>query len=80
GVFWMLEPFRTSIEVDHWSGTMLHTTEPGRKSATMSAFAHFCYDWSRGVYVFADLQSTAVNVGGQLRDMLFDPMTHTEDG
>ncbi|OSD03276.1 kinase-like protein [Trametes coccinea BRFM310] len=89
GVIWMIEP-RRSRQVKRWSGTMSHPTHVDKMGATLDAFVHFAYEYSKCSLVFADLQSSK----GHLRPItdsayaserartskghvLFDIMTHS---
>ncbi|KIJ31980.1 hypothetical protein M422DRAFT_185152, partial [Sphaerobolus stellatus SS14] len=75
--FWLIEPCRTSV-VNHYSGTMNHPSQAhDGPSATLLAFAHFVYIWSKEQVVFADLQGVLLMFSGQDGVVLFDPMMHT---
>ena len=56
GVVWLLEPER-SVAMERWSGTMAHPSHTDKRGATLMAFVHFAYVYSRRTIVFADLQS-----------------------
>jgi hypothetical protein len=54
-VLWILEPKR-STEVQKYSGTLNHLNKQDLRTMTMNAFAHFTYLWTKGDFVFVDLQ------------------------
>ncbi|KAH9916466.1 kinase-like domain-containing protein [Fomitopsis serialis] len=79
GAYWLIEP-RRATSVHRWSGTMSHPAGAGQKAQTMSAFAHFVYRYSNSQLVAADLQSTVAAIDNAVVDVVFDMMTHTQDG
>ncbi|KAJ7938507.1 kinase-like domain-containing protein [Mycena leptocephala] len=80
GLTWLVERKRPST-VTKFSGTLVHRSH--RKdlcSATISAFAHFVFGYSKCSLVVADLQGTPCLVRNNDGLILFDLMTHTTDG
>ncbi|KAJ7432096.1 kinase-like domain-containing protein, partial [Mycena latifolia] len=85
GVTWLVERKRP-VSVIKFSGTLVHhSTGRDLRSATISAFAHFAFGYSKETLVFADLQGTPCQI--KTRDgfgkdglVLFDVMTHTNSG
>lgn len=52
---WLVEPRRTKA-VRKFSGTLVHPSRPDKLGQTLSAFAHFVYEYSGKELVFADIQ------------------------
>ncbi|KAF8582863.1 hypothetical protein K439DRAFT_1235951, partial [Ramaria rubella] len=67
--------------VNNYSYTLNHPDQKSLKGATIIAFAHFCWLYSKNTLVFADMQgSPACNLLGNSVEVLFDPMTHSLTG
>ncbi|EDR04435.1 uncharacterized protein LACBIDRAFT_330566 [Laccaria bicolor S238N-H82] len=52
---WLVEPRRTKA-VRKYSGTLVHPNRQDKLGQTLSAFAHFLYEYSRKELVLADIQ------------------------
>ncbi|KAJ7453494.1 kinase-like domain-containing protein [Mycena latifolia] len=62
GVTWLVERKRP-VSVIKFSGTLVHhSTGRDLRSATISAFAHFAFGYSKETLVFADLQGTPCQI------------------
>ncbi|KAJ7810136.1 kinase-like domain-containing protein [Mycena leptocephala] len=80
GLTWLVEHKRPTTVIK-FSGTLVHRSHRrDRRSATISAFAHFVFGYSKGTLVVADLQGTPCLVRNNDGLILFDLMTHTKDG
>ncbi|KAJ7800434.1 kinase-like domain-containing protein, partial [Mycena olivaceomarginata] len=80
GLTWMVER-KCPTAVTKFSGTLVHRSHrKDLRSATISAYAHFIFRFSKGSLVVADLQGTPCLVRYNDGLVLFDLMTHTEDG
>ncbi|KAJ7826519.1 kinase-like domain-containing protein, partial [Mycena leptocephala] len=80
GLTWLVERKRPST-VTKFSGTLVrHSHRRDLRSATISAFAHFVFGYSKRTLVVADLQGTPCLVRNNDGLILFDLMTHTVDG
>ncbi|KAJ7925694.1 kinase-like domain-containing protein, partial [Mycena leptocephala] len=77
---WFVERKRPSTVIT-FSGTLVHHSHRRElRSATISAFAHFVFGYSKRTLVVADLQGTPCLVRNKDGIVLFDLMTHTADG
>ncbi|KAK7041172.1 kinase-like domain-containing protein, partial [Favolaschia claudopus] len=77
---WLVE-HRRPITVTKYSGTLVHTSiRRDLASLTISAFAHYVFGDSGRRMLFADLQGTPTRVRGGDGVVLFDLMTHKEEG
>ncbi|KAJ7327592.1 kinase-like domain-containing protein [Mycena albidolilacea] len=80
GLTWLVERKRPSTVIK-FSGTLVHHSHRrDLRSATISAFAHFVFGYSKRTLVVADLQGTPCLVRNNDGLILFDLMTHTADG
>ncbi|KAJ7926924.1 kinase-like domain-containing protein, partial [Mycena leptocephala] len=80
GLTWLVERKRPSTVIK-FSGTLVHHSHRrDLRSATISAFAHFVFGYSKRTLVVADLQGTPCLVRNNDGLVLFDLMTHTADG
>ncbi|KAJ7708009.1 hypothetical protein B0H14DRAFT_3172661 [Mycena olivaceomarginata] len=80
GLTWLVERKHSST-VTKFSGTLVHHSHRrDLRSATISAFAHFVFGYSKRTLVVADLQGTPSLVRNNEGFILFDLMTHTVDG
>ncbi|KAJ7928313.1 kinase-like domain-containing protein [Mycena leptocephala] len=80
GLTWLVERKRPTTVIK-FSGTLVHRSHRrDLRSATISAFAHFVFGYSKGTLVVADLQGTPCLVRTNDGLILFDLMTHTKDG
>ncbi|KAJ7895786.1 kinase-like domain-containing protein [Mycena leptocephala] len=80
GLTWLVERKRPTTVIK-FSGTLVHCSHRrDLRSATISAFAHFVFGYSKGTLVVADLQGTPCLVRNNDGLILFDLMTHTKDG
>ncbi|KAJ6566837.1 kinase-like domain-containing protein [Mycena capillaripes] len=80
GLTWLVERKRPS-SVIKFSGTLVHHSHrKDLRSATISAFAHFVFGYSKRTLVVADLQGTPCLVQNNDGLILFDLMTHTAVG
>ncbi|KAF5368808.1 hypothetical protein D9757_012281 [Collybiopsis confluens] len=81
GITWLVEPKR-SPTVEKFTGTLVHGRAHfgGLTSETVHAFAHFVYSFTQQQLVVADLQGTWTSIDGKNVLILFDPMTHTQNG
>ncbi|KAJ7921281.1 kinase-like domain-containing protein [Mycena leptocephala] len=80
GLTWLVERKRPTTVIK-FSGTLVHRSHRrDLRSATISAFAHFVFGYSKGTLVVADLQGTPCLVRNNDGLILFDLMTHTKDG
>ncbi|KAJ7092527.1 kinase-like domain-containing protein [Mycena crocata] len=80
GLTWLVEQKRPT-NVIKFTGTLIHHIHRrDLRSATISAFSHFVYGFSKHSLVVADLQGTPCLVKGKEALVLFDLMTHTQDG
>ena len=52
---WLVEPRRTKA-VRKFSGTLIHPCRTDKLGMTLSAYAHFLYEWSGHELVLADIQ------------------------
>ncbi|KAJ7210486.1 kinase-like domain-containing protein [Mycena pura] len=52
----------------------------GRLGATINAFIHFAYVYSQNSMVLCDVQTMKARIGGELKNVIFDLMTHTPKG
>ncbi|KAF8579619.1 kinase-like protein, partial [Ramaria rubella] len=79
-IYWLLDEWRTLV-VNNYSYTLSHPDQKTLKDATIVAFTHFCWLYSKNTLVFADMQgSQARNASGSSIEVLFDPMTHSLSG
>ncbi|KAJ7839820.1 kinase-like domain-containing protein, partial [Mycena olivaceomarginata] len=77
---WLTERKRPS-SVIKFSGTLVHHSHcRDLRSATISAFAHFVFGYSKCTLVVAYLQGTPCLVRNHEGLILFDLMTHTKEG
>ncbi|KAI6140185.1 kinase-like domain-containing protein [Pisolithus tinctorius] len=60
-----------------FSDTLEHPSSMDKLGITISAFAHFAYEYSKHKLVFADIQGSPMTVNGHDGMVLFDLMTHT---
>ncbi|KIN94715.1 hypothetical protein M404DRAFT_17191 [Pisolithus tinctorius Marx 270] len=65
------------FSVMKFSGTLEHLSSMDKLGITISAFAHFAYEYSKHKLVFADIQGSPMTVNGHDGMVLFDLMTHT---
>ncbi|KAJ7842432.1 kinase-like domain-containing protein [Mycena leptocephala] len=79
GLTWLVERKRPTTVIK-FSGTLVHRSHRrDLRSATISAFAHFVFGYSKGTLVVADLQGTPCLIRNNDGLILFDLMTHTKD-
>ncbi|KAI6002580.1 hypothetical protein F5J12DRAFT_783756 [Pisolithus orientalis] len=76
GAVWLVKPQRTTT-VMKFSGTLEHSSSTDKLGITISAFAHFAYEYSKHKLVFTDIQGSPMTVNGHDGMVLFDVMTHT---
>ncbi|KAI6146176.1 hypothetical protein BKA82DRAFT_4015762 [Pisolithus tinctorius] len=76
GAVWLVKP-RWTTTVMKFSGTLEHLSSMDKLRITISAFAHFAYEYSKHKLVFADIQGSPMTVNGHDGMVLFDVMTHT---
>ncbi|KAJ7831330.1 kinase-like domain-containing protein, partial [Mycena olivaceomarginata] len=75
-IVWLLEPSRNS-SVTHYNMTIDHPAGQGQLAHTLSAFVHYCYQWSEGSIIFADVQGSARRLTTNMMGIIiFDMMTH----
>ncbi|KAF8583633.1 hypothetical protein K439DRAFT_1617341 [Ramaria rubella] len=90
GIYWLLEERRTPV-VNNYSYTLNHLHQKSLKGATIVAFTHFCWLYSKNTLVFADMQGgllsspsvwfPMIKICFQCSiEVLFDPMTHSPNG
>ncbi|KAJ7059358.1 kinase-like domain-containing protein [Mycena amicta] len=81
GITWLLEPFYSGRETK-FVGTLNHQTgELGSKlAATVHAFIHFFYEYTKETMVLVDVQTISTRVDGKFKHVIFDPMAHTGAG
>jgi hypothetical protein len=80
GITWMIEPKRATAVI-HFTSTLDHKTRGSDlQTETINAFAHYVFGATGGALVLADLQGTPALVCGHDGLILFDPMTHTQEG
>ncbi|KAI6032628.1 hypothetical protein F5J12DRAFT_779094 [Pisolithus orientalis] len=75
GAVWLVEPQWTTM-VMKFSGTLEHPSSTDKLGITISAFAHFAYEYSKHKLVFADIQGSPMTVNGHDGMVLFNVMTH----
>ncbi|KAJ7203093.1 kinase-like domain-containing protein [Mycena pura] len=82
GVAWLLEP-RRSGGVMKYCGTVLGSKfKPvqGRLAATIYAFIHFAWLYSKKSILLCDVQTMIIRQDGKELNVIFDPMAHTPKG
>ncbi|KAK6988971.1 kinase-like domain-containing protein, partial [Favolaschia claudopus] len=77
-ITWLLERERGDVQLRKYSGTLDHPKYSDKQGATINAFQHFVYLYSKKTLVLADIQGA---LNSQLRmsqnAVLFDLMSHT---
>ncbi|KAG6836327.1 hypothetical protein H0H93_009077 [Arthromyces matolae] len=76
---YLVEP-RRSKSVLKFSGTLQHPIQSSKMGNTLTAFAHYVFEISGKDIVFADIQGSPISVNGRDGVVLFDLMSHSNDG
>ncbi|KIK63059.1 hypothetical protein GYMLUDRAFT_242126 [Collybiopsis luxurians FD-317 M1] len=78
-ISWLIEPRRTNA-VRKYSGTNIHVQHSGKMGSILTAFAHFTYQASNGMFVLADIQTCiGKNANSVLCELLFDIGIHSSN-
>ncbi|KAJ7071711.1 kinase-like domain-containing protein, partial [Mycena belliarum] len=80
GISWLMEPLRSG-QVTKFRGTLNFSGAPrGKLAATVDAFVHFTYLYSKKTMVICDIQTMKQRINGELKNVIFDPMVHSQTG
>ncbi|KAJ7197583.1 kinase-like domain-containing protein [Mycena pura] len=80
GIAWLMEPLRSG-QVTKFRGTLDHTgAAQGKLAATVDAFIHFTYLYSKKTMVLCDVQTMKQHINDWLMNVIFDPMVHSPTG
>ncbi|KAJ7064244.1 kinase-like domain-containing protein [Mycena amicta] len=80
GITWMIKAKRAAAVIK-FTSTLNHKARGSDlQTLTIHSFAHYVFGATHGSLVMADLQGTPATVRGNDGLVLFDVMTHTQDG
>ncbi|KAJ6517445.1 kinase-like domain-containing protein [Mycena vitilis] len=80
GIPWLMEPLRSG-QVTKFRGTLNFAGAPrGKLAATIDAFVHFTYLYSKKTMVLCDIQAMKQRINGEVKNVIFDPMVHSQTG
>ncbi|KAJ7067574.1 kinase-like domain-containing protein [Mycena amicta] len=81
GLTWLVEPFRHG-RATKFVGTLNHQIgiRTGKLGATVHAFIHFFYQYTKETLVLVDVQTMKSVMNGTTQEVIFDPMVHSTDG
>ncbi|KAK7029089.1 kinase-like protein [Favolaschia claudopus] len=78
-ITWLLERERGDVQLRKNSGTLDHPKYSDKQGATINAFQHFVYLYSKKTLVLADIQASESHSLLSQKAVLFDLMSHTAD-
>ncbi|KAK7016120.1 kinase-like protein [Favolaschia claudopus] len=76
-ITWLLERERGDVQLRKYSGTLDHPKYSDKQGATINAFQHFVYLYSKKTLVLADIQASESHSRLSQNAVLFDLMSHT---